>query len=978
MASASRTRPCSAMRPPRPPRRCTGLAFPQVLAYFGPVGDAQSTRIEAAIYRRLAEGQTARQAAREARIIASRPHHDVDGRAHCVYPLGWAQLALYLRGRDLPTATPGKAGGDEVLIDRHDRTLERIDPVVGQAAATPGVQRLKHGFVGRRAVRAELLRRWLGGQRLLVVTGLGGLGKTALCTEFLGRLAEKGARLLALDGRSAGQMLDPVAGLWRQVQAAAQGDPWNTALANLQRNGLGGAVLAAAVAALVERVGNLVLYLDDAESLQVSLGAGELGRWRDAELAAFWRGLSALTRPGGMVTVLASARYAPDDLPTEAHVSLPPMRDMDLVRLLRWFPTLGRLPAADVAWLAPRLDGHPRTVEWLDALAGERVKAQQPPSGPWTPRSWRTDVLEPVLPDVKVRIDADLLLPQVIVAAGVPAREHLGRCSLLQAPAPWGAVLAVEHETGTGRRLGALGLLSPYQPPGGDEPYWAPHRMVAEAVAAVWKALPQPAHAALGAFFARAFDEHRGAELAEGAVHHLLAAGQADAAWPVAHRLTLVLRNAGRDREALAQVQRVLAGEPTGETLGTCLTFQVQLELRAGVQSEDAVHPKKPWLERRKEDLSRAERLVALEGQNLVLHERANLFRHVGDLEGAAHVLERALAICTKAFGTEDHRDVAASLHQLAGVLHAQGDLDGAKKMLERALAIKAKVFGTEYHPDVAASLHALAGVLQAQGDLNGAKKRIERALAIDAKVFGTEDHPDIAASLHVLANVLQTQGDLDGAKKKIERALAISTKAFGTEDHPDVAASLYSIAGVLQAQGDLDGAKKKLEHALAIFAKVFGTEDHPDVAASLHTLAGVLRAQGDLDGAKKKLERALAIFAKVFGTEDHPDVAASLHALAGVLQDQGDLDGAIVLLERVLRIDRRAYRSRDHFSISITELSLAQLLATQGHRERAVELLQHALAVFTRQLPPGHTLTQQTQQILAGVMGGAIPGASR
>ena len=50
-----------------------------------------------------------------------------------------------------------------------------------------------------------------------------------------------------------------------------------------------------------------------------------------------------------------------------------------------------------------------------------------------------------------------MLLPQVITAAGVPAREHLGRCSLLQAPAPWGAVLAVEHATGTGRRLGALG-----------------------------------------------------------------------------------------------------------------------------------------------------------------------------------------------------------------------------------------------------------------------------------------------------------------------------------------------------------------------------------------------------------------------------------------------------------------------------------------------------------------------------------------
>ena len=752
------------------------------------------------------------------------------------------------------------------------------------------MQRLKHGFVGRRGVRAELLRRWFGGQRLLVVTGLGGLGKTALCTEVLGRLAEEGARLLALDGRSAGQALDPVAGLWRQVQAAEQGDAWNTALANLQRDGLGGAVLAAAVAALAERVGNLVLYLDDAESLQVPLGAGELGQWRDAELAAFWRGLCALTRPGGPVTVLVSARYASDDLPTTAHLSLPPMRDMDLVRLLRWFPTLGRLPAADIAWLAPRLDGHPRTVEWLDALAGERVEALRPPSGPWTPRSWRTDVLEPVLPDVKVRIDADLLLPQVIAAAGVPAREHLGRCSLLQAPAPWGAVLAVEHAAGTGRRLGALGLLSPYQPPRGDESYWAPHRMVAEAVAAVCNAPPQPAHAALGAFFARAFDERRSiepAELAEGAVHHLLAAGQADAAWPVAQPMVMALRDAGRDREALVQVQRVLAGEPTSEALGNCLTFRVQLELRAGVQSEDTAHPEKPWLERRQEDLARAEGLVALGGQNFVVHELAKLLRHGCDLGGAARAFERSLAISARVLGTEEHPDVAASMHELALLLHAQGDLGGAKTTLERALAIQIKVYGTEQHPSVATSLHSLAGVLKDQGDLGGATTKLERSLAISAKVFGTEQHPAIAASLYSIASVLKAQGDLGGAKTKLERALAIQLEVYGTEQHPDIAAALHSLVRVLEAQGDLGGAIIQLERLLHVEHGIFRTRDHCSTCITEVHLAQLLATQGHRERAVELLQHALEVFTRQL-PPGHPTTQQAQQILAETMELPG------------------------------------------------------------------------------------------
>ncbi|PYQ60872.1 MAG: hypothetical protein DMF53_16200, partial [Acidobacteria bacterium] len=188
--------------------------FAQVLAFFGPVGDRQATRAAAAFYGALAAGKKAREALRRTRRISTEPHQE-QGRFLHVYPLGWAQLAFYHRGEDAPTTLPSREGVPAVdLGEEKRRTFERLDKAGGSQRVERGirgVQRLRFGFVGRRKERAAALRRWRRGQRQLVVLGLGGLGKTALCTEIAPLLARDlkpgGAPILALDGRHAGTQL---------------------------------------------------------------------------------------------------------------------------------------------------------------------------------------------------------------------------------------------------------------------------------------------------------------------------------------------------------------------------------------------------------------------------------------------------------------------------------------------------------------------------------------------------------------------------------------------------------------------------------------------------------------------------------------------------------------------------------------------------------------------------------------------------
>ncbi|MBV9790097.1 MAG: tetratricopeptide repeat protein, partial [Chloroflexi bacterium] len=113
---------------------------------------------------------------------------------------------------------------------------------------------------------------------------------------------------------------------------------------------------------------------------------------------------------------------------------------------------------------------------------------------------------------------------------------------------------------------------------------------------------------------------------------------------------------------------------------------------------------------------------ISLNNMGSVLHAQ-------GDLAGAQEYYRRALRIDEASYGPE-HPEVATDVNNLGEVLRVQGDLAGAKEYHERALAIREKVLGIE-HPHTTNSLNNLGLVLRGQGDLAGARRCYERALEI-------------------------------------------------------------------------------------------------------------------------------------------------------------------------------------------------------------------------------------------------------
>jgi hypothetical protein len=355
----------------------------QVVAYNGPIRDDLSTEAEVAVYAAIAAGQTTRFAVEQAREVLTRPMESAHSvmrqepgtpaqAARDTHSFAWSQLVLYHRGPDHPLSQP---------VPPNERRAD--DHVVNRTFLDVGERRiLDKGFIGRRGELHRLRRKVREGQRVFVLQGLGGLGKSTLAIHMVRDILHAGADLCALWCQDAekeaseggiaeavvGQLLKYCRGLfgadWEQVvyqvDRTAGDDP-------ARRFGL-------FLQALLPNVKRLVVYLDNLESLLV--GPEELeaaadpeafGQWRDPALGATWDILVQFSQATSALHVVASCRYRSDSF-RAGLIPVSPLPDDALFRLMGWFPALRRLSVDARARLVTRLDGHPRAVEFANDL----------------------------------------------------------------------------------------------------------------------------------------------------------------------------------------------------------------------------------------------------------------------------------------------------------------------------------------------------------------------------------------------------------------------------------------------------------------------------------------------------------------------------------------------------------------------------------------------------------------------------------
>lgn len=211
----------------------------------------------------------------------------------------------------------------------------------------------------------------------------------------------------------------------------------------------------------------------------------------------------------------------------------------------------------------------------------------------------------------------------------------------------------------------------------------------------------------------------------------------------------------------------------------------------------------------------------------------AMVYERQGKYKKAEELYEKGLQISEKVLG-EEYSCTAVSYIGLALVCEAQGEYEKAELLHKKGLQINEKVLGEE-HLSTAISYNNLADVYMAQEEYEKAEALYEKSLRIKEKVLG-EEHPSTARGYNNLAGAYKAQGEYEKAEKLYKKSLRIREKVLG-EEHPSIAIGYNNLAGVYFAQGEYEKAEALYEKSLRIKEKVLG-EEHPSIAISHNNIA--------------------------------------------------------------------------------------------------------------------------------------------
>ena len=220
-----------------------------------------------------------------------------------------------------------------------------------------------------------------------------------------------------------------------------------------------------------------------------------------------------------------------------------------------------------------------------------------------------------------------------------------------------------------------------------------------------------------------------------------------------------------------------------------------------------------------------------------------------GQLDRAVQTYRRVLTYLQGQPATDMTRGTTAVMHYQIGVTaRHRGRLDEAEEWHRKALATHEDLGS---RPHVAGSYHQLSLVAQDRGRLDEAEEWHRKALATHEDLGS---RPHMAITYHQLGRAARDGGRLEEARERHLKSLTIR-EDLG--DRPGMAASYRQLGMTARSRGRLDEAEEWHRKALATYEEL---GDRPHMAITYHQLGVIARDRGRLEEAEEWYRKSLTI----------------------------------------------------------------------------------------------------------------------
>ncbi|SDZ53456.1 CHAT domain-containing protein [Asanoa ishikariensis] len=909
------------------------------------------------------------------------------------------------------------AGADPPLIDatRAPRPLPDVAVPTGTSVRDLGMgqligrrSQLRAGTAAlRRTDQARATHGLISGVQLV---GVGGIGKTALAGRLMTRARGDGMLPVVHEGR-----WNPTTLFTALAQTLAKTEGNEQVAGLLAAAEMSDVVKVQMVGKLLESA-PLLLVFDDFEQNLSPGGASFLD-------PAFDEVFTGWCEKADVGAVLVTCRYPlPGDDRYLAPVAVGPLSTAELRRLLLRLPALRGLSGEDLRLLNRTIGGHPRLIEYVDALLRGRPTrfrevqrklrdlAQREGIDLRRPRPINTAVNDAVILG-----GADILLDELLDLLTNDERETLAQLSVSRAamtlddlayamtdPNPDGTVSIpsdAQHLSADVERLTDLTLLAPVD-----------GILVHPWTADLIERREDPSRA----------DRHERAlrmrwrRLQSGPIdyddlvdipRHLAATDKHVQIPGLARQVVAALPGVLAAAAYLAEIRPLIPrGHFAWVGIGK-LEYEAIRAVGDLTSAQTLLNDVYDSISERFATNSDDEQTAA--DMSMVLVDLGDLAVATGDLHTATSRFTSALDLnARQPDDTQNaawwHNRPALVRERLGGVAVAAGDLTAAREHFQASLEIRQRLAAadpgnTDWQRDLSISRERLGGVAIAAGDLTTAREHCQASLEIAQRLAAADPsnagcQRDLSISRNKVGDVAVAAGDLTTAREHFKASLEIRQRLAAADPgntgwQRDLSVSRERLGTVAVAAGDLTTAREHFQASLEIAQRLAAadpgnTEWHRDLSVSLNKVGDVAVAAGDLSTAREHFHASLEIAQRLAAadpgnTDWQRDLSVSLNRVGNVAVAAGDPNTAREHFHASLEIAQRLAAAdpgntdwqRD---LSVTRERLGTVAVAAGDLTTARQHFQASLGIAQRLLTadPGNAERQRDLSVSLNKVG--------
>lgn len=363
------------------------------------------------------------------------------------------------------------------------------------------------------------------------------------------------------------------------------------------------------------------------------------------------------------------------------------------------------------------------------------------------------------------------------------------------------------------------------------------------------------------------------------------------------------------------------------------------------------------------EEVFEQQRHILGEYDSATLSFRGNLamaYSHVGKLTEALQTFKEIVEVEESVLGI-DHPETLRSQSNIADIHLRLGEYDEARQMFETVFEKRKAIFG-EDHPETLRSQFELAIIYNTLGKYNEALLVSQQVFEKNLRVLG-KDHPQTLAAQHSVASSCSRLGKDNEVTLRMFQEILEKKKLTLGNDHPETLNVQIEIAELHRKLGKYEEALQMNQEVFEKQKNILGS-DHPDTLTSQHNTACLHAKLGKHSEAIEILTIVLEKLKKDLG-DDHPNTLLSQQALASSYVQLKRSSDALEMFLEIFEKQKKCLGT-DHPMTLATQQNISLIYSSQGKTALALEMVKEVFEKIKNAFGENDSNTLTVQNNLA------------